>query len=63
VIRERVAGALGAVDMAAFRRAEPHLLSGGQKQRVAIAGILAMRPRCIVLDRPRPCSIRGRARS
>jgi energy-coupling factor transport system ATP-binding protein len=50
VIRERVITALEAVDMGAFRRAEPHLLSGGQKQRVAIAGILAMRPRCIVLD-------------
>jgi energy-coupling factor transporter ATPase len=50
VIRERVAEALEAVDMGAFRRSEPHLLSGGQKQRVAIAGILAMRPRCVVLD-------------
>ncbi len=50
VIRDRVAAALEAVGMAAYRRAAPHLLSGGQKQRIAIAGILAMRPSCIVLD-------------
>ncbi len=50
VIRERVEEALAAVGMTEFRRREPHLLSGGQKQRVAIAGILAMRPDCIVLD-------------
>jgi energy-coupling factor transport system ATP-binding protein len=50
VIRERVDAALEAVGMAGFRRHAPHLLSGGQKQRVAIAGILAMRPSCIVLD-------------
>jgi energy-coupling factor transport system ATP-binding protein len=50
VIRARVAEALDTVGMSAFRRHEPHLLSGGQKQRVAIAGILAMRPSCIVLD-------------
>jgi energy-coupling factor transport system ATP-binding protein len=50
VIRDRVEKALEVVGMSAFRRAAPHLLSGGQKQRVAIAGILAMRPACIVLD-------------
>jgi len=49
-IRRRVEEALQAVHLADLRRHEPHLLSGGQKQRVAIAGILAMRPRCIVLD-------------
>lgn len=51
-IRERVDAALKAVDMYEFREHAPHLLSGGQKQRVAIAGIIAMRPRCIVLDEP-----------
>jgi energy-coupling factor transport system ATP-binding protein len=50
VIRERVEAALEAVGMTAYRRSAPHLLSGGQKQRVAIAGVLAMRPACIVLD-------------
>ena len=49
-IRERVDAALETVGMA--DRHAPHLLSGGQKQRVAIAGVLAMRPRCIVLDEP-----------
>ena len=51
-IRERVDAALAAVGMADYARHAPHLLSGGQKQRVAIAGVLAMRPRCIVLDEP-----------
>ena len=51
-IRERVDGALKAVDMYAYREHAPHLLSGGQKQRVAIAGVIAMAPRCIVLDEP-----------
>jgi len=51
-IRERVDNALKAVNMYEHRRSAPHHLSGGQKQRVAIAGIIAMRPECIVLDEP-----------
>lgn len=51
-IRRRVDTALKTVDMYEYRRHSPHLLSGGQKQRVAIAGVLAMQPRCIVLDEP-----------
>lgn len=51
-IRERVDNALKAVDMYEYRRHAPHKLSGGQKQRVAIAGIIAMEPKCIVLDEP-----------
>lgn len=51
-IRQRVDDALKAVGMYEFREHAPHLLSGGQKQRVAIAGVLAMAPRCIVLDEP-----------
>jgi energy-coupling factor transport system ATP-binding protein len=51
-IRERVDEALKAVDMFEYRGHAPHKLSGGQKQRVAIAGIIAMRPECIVLDEP-----------
>lgn len=49
-IAERVEGALRTVEMLDYRKHEPHRLSGGQKQRVAIAGILAMRPQCLVLD-------------
>ncbi|QCX33867.1 energy-coupling factor transporter ATPase [Caloramator sp. E03] len=51
-IRQRVDEALAAVDMLAYAHHGPHLLSGGQKQRVAIAGVLAMRPECIILDEP-----------
>lgn len=51
-IRERVDEALKAVDMYDHRLKAPYKLSGGQKQRVAIAGIIAMRPDCIVLDEP-----------
>jgi len=49
-VRSRVDSALDAVDAQTLRQRAPHQLSGGQKQRVAIAGVLAMRPRCIVLD-------------
>lgn len=49
-IRARVSAALHAVGLDALRRRAPHLLSGGQKQRVAIAGVLAMAPKCLVLD-------------
>lgn len=52
VIRQRVDNALAQVGMSAFSNHAPHLLSGGQKQRVAIAGIIAMEPKCIVLDEP-----------
>ncbi len=51
-IRSRVNVALKMVDMYEYRTHAPHKLSGGQKQRVAIAGILAMKPRCIVFDEP-----------
>ena len=51
-IRRRVDEALRAVGMTEYAHHAPHLLSGGQKQRVAIAGVLAMRPKCIVLDEP-----------
>lgn len=51
-IRERVDFALGKVGMTSYREQAPSMLSGGQKQRVAIAGVLAMKPDCIVLDEP-----------
>lgn len=51
-IRHRVDNALRQVGMYEYREHAPHLLSGGQKQRIAIAGIIAMEPRCIVLDEP-----------
>ena len=51
-IRKRVDEALKQVGMYAYREHAPHLLSGGQKQRIAIAGIIAMEPKCIVLDEP-----------
>ena len=51
-IRRRVDDALKAVGMYQYREHAPHLLSGGQKQRIAIAGVIAMEPRCIVLDEP-----------
>ncbi len=51
-IRRRVDEALKTVGMYKYRLSEPHKLSGGQKQRIAIAGVLAMEPRCIVLDEP-----------
>ena len=51
-IRKRVNEALAAVNMTEYAEHSPHLLSGGQKQRIAIAGVLAMKPDCIVLDEP-----------
>ena len=52
MIRQRVDAALKQVGMYEYRNHAPHLLSGGQKQRIAIAGIIAMQPKCIVLDEP-----------
>lgn len=51
-IKQRVDEALQVVEMSAYREHSPHALSGGQKQRVAIAGVIAMRPECIILDEP-----------
>lgn len=51
-IQQRVTEALAKVGMSEYRFHGPHLLSGGQKQRIAIAGVLAMKPACIVLDEP-----------
>ena len=51
-LRKRVDDALAAVGMTEFAAHAPHLLSGGQKQRIAIAGVLAMQPRVIIMDEP-----------
>jgi len=51
-IRRRVDDALKLVGMYEYRQHAPHMLSGGQKQRIAIAGVIAMEPKCIVLDEP-----------
>ena len=51
-IRRRVDESLEIVEMTEYKKHAPHLLSGGQKQRVAIAGILAMKPECIIFDEP-----------
>ena len=51
-IRKRVDEALEKVGMSEYKKHAPHLLSGGQKQRIAIAGILAMQPKCIIFDEP-----------
>lgn len=51
-IRKRVDESLEKVGMSEYKRHAPHLLSGGQKQRVAIAGILAIKPECIIFDEP-----------
>lgn len=51
-IRRRVDKALEDVNMGAFKKKAPHLLSGGQKQRIAIAGVVAMKPQCIIFDEP-----------
>ncbi len=52
MIRARVDNALKQVGMYEYREHAPHLLSGGQKQRIAIAGVIAMEPKCIILDEP-----------
>ncbi len=51
-IKKRVKESLQAVGMYEYRKKAPHLLSGGQKQRIAIAGVIAMRPECIIFDEP-----------
>ena len=60
-IWERVEKSLKAVGMWEYREHSPNKLSGGQKQRVAIAGVMAMEPRCIVLDEPTAMLGPGRA--
>ncbi|MBO5358461.1 MAG: ATP-binding cassette domain-containing protein, partial [Clostridia bacterium] len=52
LIRQRVDEALESVGMLEFKNSTPHHLSGGQKQRIAIAGMIAMRPECLILDEP-----------
>jgi energy-coupling factor transport system ATP-binding protein len=52
LIRERVDASLKAVNMGEYRKKAPHMLSGGQKQRIAIAGVVAMKPECIIFDEP-----------
>ncbi len=52
IIRNRVKEALNVVEMEGYRKHSPNKLSGGQKQRIAIAGVIAMKPQCIVLDEP-----------
>ncbi|MEE0741594.1 MAG: energy-coupling factor transporter ATPase [Emergencia sp.] len=51
-IRQRVDKALESVNMGRYKKKAPHLLSGGQKQRIAIAGVIAMKPECIIFDEP-----------
>jgi energy-coupling factor transport system ATP-binding protein len=51
-IRRRVDKSLEAVNMTEFKKKAPHMLSGGQKQRIAIAGVVAMKPECIIFDEP-----------
>ena len=51
-IRRRVDKALEDVNMGQYKKKAPHLLSGGQKQRIAIAGVVAMKPKCIIFDEP-----------